>query len=197
MRRYYRRRYYRGYGDIGIGLDAFLPPLVGGGTAMGTTLLLRGFVPRWKKEGENGAYVFEEGKPVQHWAHEYAGLIGMGAGLIASVVLGPFKGWGSAISGGITALLAGGTAQLYESVVKEEERLAPPVTGYRAMVARPAPFGQPYPWRGGARLGYQRQGYRQLQAARPADPSYPENVTAFPADYQNRINYAAFGGRSF
>ena len=182
-----RRRYYRGYGDLPVGMDAFLPSLVGGGGAMGTTLILRGLVPQYKKDEAGNIKTDEEGKPVENFAFKYAGLIGGGVGALGSVVLGPFKGWGYAISGGLTAMFTGLTSTLYNAVVPKEEEAGAGASGYRYMVSRRSPYGQPVLYRGGSRLGY--------MVGTPVDKKLPENVTAFPSTSFTEVNMRAFGGK--
>jgi len=189
-RRFYRRRYYRGFGNINVTLDAFLPPAVGGGLTLGTTLILRAFVPQFSKDAAGAFKIDEKGNPVEHWAFKYAGIIGTAAGIAGSVILGPFRGWGSAISGGVTALLAGLSAQLYNTVVQKNE-LTGATQGLGFMVARRSPYAQPAIYRGS------RMGYNQLQQSYAQNPQLPENVSAFPSDYAQTVNKRAFGGSSF
>jgi hypothetical protein len=191
-----RRKRYTRKGSIGVGLDAFLPPAVGGTAAMGTTLMLRGFVKPYQRDEDEAIQYDEAGKAKENFAFKHAGLIGAGAGIVGSAVLGPFRGWGSALSGAITAALTGVTSELYNAVVPAERRPLPPLTGYGFQIARRSPYGQlgqPFVYdRGGARLGYGQSMYN-----RPAPASLPENVTAFPAAYGQKVNAAAFGGRTW
>lgn len=173
-----RRRHYGNFGSI-TSMDVWLPPLVGGGLAMGGTLILRAFVPEYKE----GVPVTEENK---NWAFKYAGVIGAGIGVLGSVVLGPFRGWGAAVAGGINAVLTGLNGQLYDTVVPKPESAA---AGY--MVARRSPFGLPYP-RGGRRASL-----GGFMASQPINASLPENVSRFPAESAAAVNMGAFGGRSF
>jgi len=179
------RRRYRDFGDLPVGLDAFLPSAVGGGACMGTALLLRGLVSKYAKTETGAIKTDSEGKPIENWGFKYAGLIGAGVGILGSMVLAPFKGWGYAISGGLTSLFTGLTANLYDVVVPEEEQSATAGMGY--LIARKAPMGQPFLGRGRSRLGY--------MVSSPSNPALPENVTAFPQDVLREINMKAFGGK--
>jgi len=155
-------RVYSGFGKLDVGLDAILPPAVGAGTAMGTALLLRAFVdPQVKAEG-NGVVDPEK----IHWAFQYAGLIGAGAGIATSLVLGYFQGWGSAVAGGISALGAGVTSQFYNKVVPEEVGEGTDLV-YRR---------KDYAWKGYGRSPY---GLVALQARTPGGGSIAMQPTGF------------------
>ena len=180
----------RGYGKVKITLDSVLGPAVGGTAAMGTALILRGFVNPYKMENEIPVMEADGITPVKNWAFQYAGLLGMGAGLVGSAILGPFRGWGVALTGGIAAVLGGLTAQLYNTVVPEENK-----GGIGIMVARRAPYGQMVYDRGQAKLSFANRGYGQQMFAQQANPAFPENVTAFPQDYVKSVNRRAFGGQ--
>lgn len=80
-----------GYGeDEGpFDINAVLGPAVGGGAALGVTLLTRAFTKPGSKVGE------------------YAGVIGAGAGMLLSVPVGFLRGWNTAIAGMVTAALTG------------------------------------------------------------------------------------------
>jgi len=175
-----RRRRYGNFGEI-TSMDVWLPPLVGGGLAMGGTLILRAFVPEYKE----GAPVTEENK---NWAFKYAGVLGAGIGIVGSVILGPFRGWGAAMAGGINAVLTGLNGQLYDTVVPAPTAAA---AGYGYMVARRPAFGLPYP-RSGRRT--QLGGF---MATAPVNASLPENQTRFGVGEQAAVNMGAFGGRGF
>ncbi len=167
-----------------ISIDSALAPLVGGGVATGTTLLLRGFVPPIPEGSE---YTVEE----PHWAFKYAGLLGGAAGILGSLALGYFRGWGEAVTGGICAGMAAANAQLYNTVVAEENRSS--YMGY--MVSRPAAYGQPAIYGRTRRLG--RRGLRGFMVNRAVAGELPENVTAFPNAAIAGVNMKAFGGGSF
>lgn len=76
-------------GFDGFDLDTFLGPAVGGGAALGVSLLTRAFSPPESRVGD------------------YAGLIGAGAGILLNVPVGFLRGWNTAIAGMMTALLTG------------------------------------------------------------------------------------------
>jgi len=155
-----------------------LAPLVGGGTATGASLILRGFVPPYPE-----GYTGED----PHWAFKYAGLLGGVAGIGASIALGFFRGWGEAATGSVVAALAAANAQLYNTVVPEE---AQQYRGY--MVARPSAYGQP------AMYGRtRRRGLRGVMIGQNVDKSLPENVSSFPTESVASVNMKAFGGGSF
>jgi len=131
-------RIYSGYGKVKVSLGIMLPALVGGTGALGSTLLMRAFVPPEKKD-ESGNAIIEDGKPKLNPFWKYAGLIGGGIGVVASCILGPFQGWGAAVAGGITAAMAGLTAQFANMVVPEEKRhLAQYGRRYGAVTSIPA-----------------------------------------------------------
>lgn len=203
-RRSYTRRYrgygapmevYSGFGRLGIGMDAFLPPLVGGGTALGTTLLLRAFVSPEVKE--NGVVQTEvvDGQTVTKlsWAFKYAGFIGAGAGILTSAILGPFTGWGSAVAGGITSLAAGLTGGLYNKVVPKESQ------GYRGygrvfLQQRPRPLAglgrmSMRGVRGLGMIGVQQAGQDGRRFYLPG-----RGAAGFPANVTSAVNMSAFGG---
>lgn len=156
-----------------------LPPLVGGGTATGTTLILRGFVPPYPEN-------YEGEEP--HWAFKYAGVLGGVAGVAASVALGFFRGWGEAATGSVVAALAAANAQLYNQVVPEENQA---YRGY--MVARPSAYAQPAIY-GRTR---RRRGLRGVMVGHNVDKALPENVSSFPTASVAAVNMKAFGGGSF
>lgn len=110
---------YSGFGKLNIGLDALVPPVVGGGVAGGVALALRYFVKPVKET--NGQIEMDaDGNPKIHWAFKYAGLIGAGAGALVSLGLGPFLGWGGATNSAISSVLVGGASQLYNMAVKKD-----------------------------------------------------------------------------
>lgn len=209
-----KRRTYRGYGQsvkvysgfgaLGVGMDAILPPAVGGGTAVGTSLLLRAFVDPEVKGNGSVETDPDTGLPKVHWAFKYAGLLGAAAGIGTSVILGFFQGWGSAVAGGITALSTGLGAQFYNSVVPEE--------------ANEVKRREKYAWRGYGKpyglVAMQPRGGGQTQLMQPggrmagrgfgmigASPSQARNflvagrgVQSMPNEVLKQVNAAAWGG---
>jgi len=207
---------FSGFGNLDIGMDAFLPPLVGGGTTLGTALLLRAFVDPQVKGANDMPEMESDGTtPKVHWAFEYAGVIGAGAGVLTSAILGPFQGWGSAVAGGLTALLAGMTAQFYNKVVPEKRDdqmirsqfawrglgnpmglLAPQVWGGGGPVAGRVSaglngFGNPYGLIGaGQAAGLNLQGGQSART--PVIPG--RGMMSMPPHVLNQIYTPAFGG---
>lgn len=102
-------------------LNAVLGPAVGGGAALGVTLLTRAFTKPDSKVGP------------------YAGLIGAGAGMLLSVPVGFLRGWNTAIAGMITAAMTGFNVWLASLVTpKPEMPLMPAGTeGYGMIVGSP------------------------------------------------------------
>jgi hypothetical protein len=199
-------RVYSGFGKLDVGLDAVLPPAVGVGTTMGTTLILRAFVDPEVKD-ENGALKMDkDNNPEIHWAFKYAGLIGAGAGVATSLALGFFQGWGSAVVGGISALGSGLTAQFYNKVVKEEA--GDPAVKRRQLYAWKGYGRSPYglvalQQRGGGESvlmqpsGFGRGGYGMIGA----QPNMARNflvagrgTSSMPTEVLRQVNAAAWGG---
>jgi len=211
-RRRGHRRSYRGYGQplkvfsgfgrLGIGMDAFMPPLLGGGAATATALILRGAVDPFAKDEAGQTKLDEKGVPVLSFAFKNAGYLGAGAGVLVSGIYGAFwGGWGSAISGGITALAAGLTAQFFNSVMKEENKLAAqPYLGYGLPLgAMYAPQRRNYGRFGAARvaLGRGMRGYGAIGAT-PVQRRFAlpgRGIQSMPQAVLANINTAAFGGR--
>lgn len=188
---------YSGFGALDVGLDAILPPVVGGGTALGTALLLRGFVDPEVKENDVPK-LDDEGNPVVHWAFKYAGFIGAGAGVVTSAVLGPFTGWGSAVAGGLTSILAGTAAQLYNTVVPEERQGYRGYGRYGLVAMQPRHYGQP----GYGRFPvthspvYGKGGYGAVGAL-PTQRRFAlpgRGVQGIPQSVRSVVNRSAFGG---
>jgi hypothetical protein len=180
-----RRKFFA---DLGIGMDSILPGAVGGGTAMGGSLLLRAFVPQYvttKDAAGVESVKITDGKPTESFWFKRAPLIAAGAGIAASLVVGYFKGWGSAAAGSIAALAVGVTAQFADTVAPVRSEVTGaiiPTAGYGAVLASRNPWSAyPYLYRGKT-LG-------ALQAS-TAQPGYPENV---PMGTVSRKNMAAFG----
>lgn len=184
-----RRKRFADLGKIPVSLDAFLPPLVGGGATMGTTLLLRGVVGQYKKDDQGNVKLDEQGKPIENVAFKYAGLFGAIPGVVLSAVLGPFTGWGSAISSALTSIFTGLTAQLYNTVPSELhiEKLPEQKSGYGVMFVR-KPVAQ---IRAPERLGY------KALITEPVKKELPENVSVFPPKYVRTVNASAWGGRTY
>jgi len=116
-------RIYSGYGrakKMPISLAGLLPPLVGGTGALGSTLLMRAFIPAVKKDDTGAVIVDKEGNVKLSPFFQYAGLFGAGVGVLASLVLGPFQGWGASLAGALTAVMAGATAQFTNMVVPKD-----------------------------------------------------------------------------
>lgn len=204
---------YSGLGALDVNLDSLLPPAVGGGAALGTTLMLRGIIdPMVKDESGGIAYEDDQTTPKVHWAFKYAGLLGAGAGVLASAVLGfAGMGWGSTAIGAVSALTTGMSAQFYNSVVKAEVGEGADMVKRREMYAWRGygrnPYGlvalQPRGGNGAATLmeptGYMRgtQGYGMIGAS----PSQARNflvagrgVQSMPTDVLRQVNAAAWGG---
>jgi hypothetical protein len=115
-----------GYGeDEGeFDLNAVLGPAVGGGAALGVTLLTRAFTKPGSKVGQ------------------YAGLIGAGAGMVLSVPIGFLRGWNTAIAGMITAALTGLNCYLSTLVTPKmamAELPAGTAEGYGMIIGSPIP----------------------------------------------------------
>lgn len=205
---------FSGFGKLGVGMDAFLPPLVGGGAALGTSLLLRAFVDPQVK-GEGGAPEMEaDGSPKVHWAFKYAGLLGAGAGILTSAILGPFQGWGSTVAGAVCASMAGLTAQFYNKVVPEKVdstmirsqyawrglgKYAP----YGMIAAQPRQFGPANGMQGYGQGMQGMQGYGQggqgygMIGATPTPRRFVtpgRGTQSMPASVLAQVNPAAFGG---
>jgi hypothetical protein len=112
---------YSGYGKVKVSLGMMLPSLVGGTGTLGATLLMRAFVPPEKKD-DAGNPIVKDGVPQLSVFWKYAGLFGAGVGVLASMILGPFQGWGAAVAGSLTAVMAGCTAQFANMVVPKDKR---------------------------------------------------------------------------
>lgn len=111
-----------GYGEgEGFDLDAVLGPAIGGGTALGVTLLTRAFTKPDSKVGN------------------FAGIIGAGAGMVLSVPLGFLRGWNTAIAGMVSAALTGLNCYLATLVQPKMEMAELPagVEGYGMIVGQP------------------------------------------------------------
>lgn len=191
-------RVFSGFGKLGIGVDAIAPPMVGGGVTMATSLLLRAFVPPVPKEGE--PKVDNEGNVIPHWAFKYSGLIGAGAGSLASAALIPFAGWGGFVSGVITSALAGGTAQMYNYVVSKKKGYYQ----YRGMVAmQPRYYGRGWKPYGAQRSPMYAKNYRGMRGygaigTTPTQRRFAlpgRGVQSIPQEVLNAVNVSAFGGR--
>lgn len=195
---------YSGFGALNVGMDAFLPPLVGGGTALGTTLLLRAFVDPEVKDEAGGI----NADKTPHWAFKYAGLLGGVAGVVTSAILGPFQGWGASVAGGLTSLLAGGTAQLFNKVVPEDRQGYRGYGKYGLVAMQPRIYGNQGGMAGYGRFpithspvysgmkGYGSKGYGAIGALptqrRFAAPGRgPQSI---PQSVLNVVNKSAFGG---
>jgi hypothetical protein len=114
-----------GEGEGEFDLNAVLGPAVGGGAALGVTLLTRAFTKPGSKVGQ------------------YAGLIGAGAGMVLSVPIGFLRGWNTAIAGMITAALTGLTCYLSTVVAPKVEiaELPAGMEGYGMIIGSPIPDG--------------------------------------------------------
>lgn len=183
-----RRRSFRGFDALPVSLDAFLPPLVGGGAAMGTALIIRGVVKPYQlmEDGKTIKMSTETvPKPLRNSLFKYSGLIGAGVGVLGSCILGPFKGWGSAIAGSITAVATGLTLQLADTILGEDAKAQYKAQNpYALMVARRNLQALPY---------VRQRAYAQnLVNMGPNNPQLPENVTVFPK--AQAVNMRAFGG---
>lgn len=184
-----RRKFF---GNLGIGMDSILPGTVGGGATLGTALLLKAFVPQFvMKKDVAGVEAVEtkDGKPVESFWFKNASLVGMGVGILGSIVVGYYKGWGSAAAGSIAAIAAGATAQFADGVAPTRD----PVTGKVVTLS-----AYPYMYRGGSHIAYglmtaRKNPYGNLMS-RPAAPSLPENVTALGTRFMSNVNTRAFGG---
>lgn len=184
---------YSGFGKLDVGLDAFLPPMVGGGTALGTSLLLRAFVDPEVKDEAGALKTDDEGKPVVHWAFKYAGLLGAAGGVLTSAVLGPFVGWGSTVAGALTALLAGGTAQFYNTVVPEERQGYRGYGRYGLVAMQPRHYGR-FPVTHSpvyGKAGYGAIGALPTQRRFALPGRGPQGI---PESVRSVVNRAAFGG---
>jgi hypothetical protein len=199
-------RVFSGFGKLGIGVDAIAPPMVGGGVTMATSLLLRAFVPPIPKEGEPKTDP-ETGEVIPHWAFRFSGLLGAGAGALASAALIPWAGWGGFVSGVLTSALAGGTAQMYNYVVSKKKGYYQ----YRGMVAmQPRYYGRPgygqARWKpyGAVRSPKYAQNYKGMRGygaigALPTQRRFAlpgRGVQSIPQEVLNAVNVSAFGGRT-
>lgn len=187
---------YSGFGALDIGLDAFLPPMVGGGTALATSALLRAFVDPEVKEDD--VLVMEEDgvTPKQHWAFKYAGLVGAGGGVLTSAVLGPFMGWGAAAAGALTSLFAGGAAQLYNTVVPEERQGYRGYGRYGLVAMQPRYYGQPGRFPVTHSPVYGKAGYGAVGAL-PTQRRFAlpgRGAQGIPESVRSVVNKSAFGG---
>jgi hypothetical protein len=180
---------YSGYGKVKVSLGIMLPSLVGGTGALGSTLLLRAFVPPEKKD-DAGNPVLENGIPKLNVFWKYAGLFGAGVGVLASLILGPFQGWGAAVAGGLTSAMAGLTAQFANMVVPKDKRSLVQYGRRRlgAVAATPVRQGQ----RVSVMSGMGRRGMGLI--ASQAKVGQPGRTGMFmPAEVMSQVNQSAYG----
>jgi hypothetical protein len=180
---------YSGYGKVKVSLGIMLPSLVGGTGTLGATLLMRAFVPPEKKD-ESGNPIVENGVPKLNLFWKYAGLFGAGVGVLASLILGPFQGWGAAVAGGLTAAMAGLTAQFTNMVVPKEKRhLAQYGRRLGAVAATPTRRGPRVNVMSGMR-GTRGLG---LVASQPKVGQPGRTGMFMPAEVTSQVNQSAYG----
>jgi len=180
---------YSGYGKVKVSLGIMLPSLVGGTGTLGATLLMRAFVPPEKKD-DAGNPVMENGVPKLNVFWKYAGLFGAGVGVLASMILGPFQGWGAAVAGGLTAAMAGLTAQFTNMVVPKEKR-------HLAQYGRMRRLGAvaTTPTRRGSRVSVMSGMGRGMGmiASQPKVGQPGRTGMFFPAEVTSQVNQSAYG----
>jgi hypothetical protein len=180
-------------GKMKMGLGVMLPPLVGGTGTLGTALLLRAFVKPVKTDAATGAVVTDDkGQPkISPW-FKYAGLFGAGVGTISSIILGPFMGWGATLSGVLTSLMAGGTAQLTNMVVPKEFQQ---YRGLGLVAMNPRHYGR-YPQHMRSPMVTSGMGNLGAIAATPVQRKYLKpgrGPNSMPAEVLQQMNPGAFG----
>lgn len=201
-RKHGKRRSYRGlgnpfkvyssYGKLNLTLGSVLPPLVGGAGALGATLLLRAFVPPDSKDA-SGVPIVENGKPKLNPFWKYAGLMGGGIGAVASLILGPFMGWGASLVGVVTSVAAGATAQFVNAVVPEDKRMLAQYGRYGMVFAKPRPHYQGL----GARSPKFLTGMRGMGQVAATEMTgrkyYKPGREGMSPEVLNAVNMTAFG----
>lgn len=181
---------YSGYGKVKVSLGMMLPSLVGGTGTLGATLLMRAFVPPEKKD-DAGTPIMEDGVPKLNVFWKYAGLFGAGVGVLASMILGPFQGWGAAVAGSLTAAMAGLTAQFANMVVPKEKRhLAEYGRRLGAVATTPVRRGQRVSVMSGMGAGGRGMGLISAQAK----VGQPGRTGMFmPPEVIQQVNQGAYG----
>jgi hypothetical protein len=180
---------YSGYGKVKVSLGMMLPSLVGGTGTLGATLLMRAFVPPEKKD-DAGNPIVENGVPKLNVFWKYAGLFGAGVGVLASMILGPFQGWGAAVAGGLTAAMAGLTAQFANMVVPKDKRhLAQYGRRLGAVAATPVRRGP----RVNVMSGMGNPRGLGLVASQPKVGQPGRTGMFMPAEVTSQVNTSAYG----